>query len=41
MTEERYAALCGNRPECYPEMGDMFFSLVTAALAIGLGTGFS
>jgi hypothetical protein len=40
MTEERYAALCGNRPECYPEMGDMFFSLVTAALAIGLGTGF-
>jgi len=38
MTEERYSALCDNLPECYPEAGYLFGSVVAGAVAFVLGT---
>jgi hypothetical protein len=33
MTAERYAASCGNRPECYPEIGYLVGSVLAAIVA--------
>ena len=39
MTEERYADLCGNKPECYPEIGYLLGSLVMALFVLFSGAG--
>jgi hypothetical protein len=37
MSAERYAALCGNMPECYPEWGYLFGSVMMFGVALITG----
>jgi hypothetical protein len=34
MTEERYARLCDNQPECYPEIGYLLGALFSVPVAL-------
>ena len=39
VTAERYAALCGGRPECDPQLGYIFGACIAGIVALGLAIG--